>query len=123
MRYAQVFLIIVVVLASASFASDPATVSSMEKQRLAVAEASASGPTYVSSGGFWLAEEVAGFELPTEDIEAVQLQDDDKQDCKKRSTCCKVCRKGKACGNSCISRNYSCRKGSGCACNASEICR
>lgn len=32
-------------------------------------------------------------------------------------TCCKVCRKGKACGNSCISRRYTCRRPKGCACN------
>jgi len=32
-------------------------------------------------------------------------------------TCCKHCRKGKACGNSCISKSYTCRKGRGCACN------
>jgi endonuclease YncB( thermonuclease family) len=32
--------------------------------------------------------------------------------------CCKKCRKGKACGNSCISRRYTCRKPPGCACNA-----
>ena len=31
--------------------------------------------------------------------------------------CCKVCRKGQACGNSCISRRYTCRKPIGCACN------
>jgi hypothetical protein len=31
--------------------------------------------------------------------------------------CCKICRKGKACGNSCISRSYRCHKGRGCACN------
>ena len=36
----------------------------------------------------------------------------------RRSTgCCKICRKGKACGNSCIARNKTCRKGPGCACN------
>lgn len=34
-----------------------------------------------------------------------------------RRTCCKICRKGKACGNSCIARNKTCRKGPGCACN------
>jgi hypothetical protein len=33
-------------------------------------------------------------------------------------SCCKICRKGKACGNSCISRSYTCHKGPGCACNA-----
>ncbi|TCO69750.1 hypothetical protein [Rhodovulum euryhalinum] len=31
--------------------------------------------------------------------------------------CCKVCRKGKACGDSCISRAYNCRKPPGCACD------
>lgn len=31
--------------------------------------------------------------------------------------CCKICRKGKACGNSCISRGYTCRKPPGCACD------
>ena len=31
--------------------------------------------------------------------------------------CCKQCSKGKACGNSCISRAKSCNKGSGCACD------
>ena len=31
--------------------------------------------------------------------------------------CCKVCSKGKACGNSCIARYKTCHKGKGCACN------
>lgn len=31
--------------------------------------------------------------------------------------CCKICRKGKACGNSCISRSKTCHKGKGCACD------
>lgn len=31
--------------------------------------------------------------------------------------CCKVCRDGKACGDSCISKTDSCTKGPGCACN------
>jgi hypothetical protein len=33
-------------------------------------------------------------------------------------TCCKICRKGKACGNSCISRAKTCQKPPGCACDA-----
>ena len=33
-------------------------------------------------------------------------------------TCCKVCRTGKACGNSCINRSYTCTKPPGCACDA-----
>lgn len=31
--------------------------------------------------------------------------------------CCKRCRKGKACGDSCISSQRTCTKGQGCACN------
>lgn len=31
--------------------------------------------------------------------------------------CCKICRKGKACGDTCISRSYTCHVGPGCACN------
>lgn len=33
------------------------------------------------------------------------------------AACCKVCKKGKACGDSCIARNKTCKKGKGCACN------
>jgi endonuclease YncB( thermonuclease family) len=36
---------------------------------------------------------------------------------KPAKTCCKVCRTGQACGNSCISRRYTCRKPHGCACD------
>ncbi|MDA7429854.1 hypothetical protein PGB28_15420 [Primorskyibacter aestuariivivens] len=32
-------------------------------------------------------------------------------------SCCKTCRKGKACGDSCISRSKTCRVGNGCACD------
>jgi hypothetical protein len=31
--------------------------------------------------------------------------------------CCKICKKGKACGDSCISKSYTCHKGKGCACD------
>lgn len=31
--------------------------------------------------------------------------------------CCKICLKGKACGNSCISRSYTCHQPPGCACD------
>ena len=33
------------------------------------------------------------------------------------AACCKLCRKGKACGDSCISRAKTCWKGPGCACD------
>jgi hypothetical protein len=33
-------------------------------------------------------------------------------------SCCKTCSKGKACGNSCISRRLTCHKPPGCACDS-----
>ena len=38
----------------------------------------------------------------------------------KQRTCCKVCRKGKPCGNSCISKAKSCHKPVGCACSSTS---
>ena len=32
--------------------------------------------------------------------------------------CCKVCTRGKACGNTCIRKSYQCRQPPGCACDA-----
>jgi hypothetical protein len=34
-----------------------------------------------------------------------------------RVECCKICKKGKACGDTCISRDYECHKPRGCACD------
>jgi hypothetical protein len=42
--------------------------------------------------------------------------------CIPREECCKICRKGQACGNSCIRADYECHKVRGCACDAAEIC-
>jgi len=33
------------------------------------------------------------------------------------TSCCKVCSQGKACGDSCISKSYTCHKAPGCACD------
>jgi len=33
-----------------------------------------------------------------------------------QKACCKICRKSQPCGNSCISRRYTCRRPVGCAC-------
>lgn len=40
-----------------------------------------------------------------------------KADHPTNAACCKICSKGKACGDSCISRSYQCHKGPGCACD------
>jgi hypothetical protein len=36
------------------------------------------------------------------------------------TACCKVCRKGKPCGRTCISRHHICHKPTTCACTAAE---
>ena len=36
------------------------------------------------------------------------------------AACCKTCRKGKACGNSCISRSKTCHQPPGCACDGAR---
>ena len=33
------------------------------------------------------------------------------------SACCKTCKAGKACGDSCIAKDKNCKKGKGCACD------
>ena len=53
------------------------------------------------------AESAAGHEVPS---------------CVPRALCCKMCKKGVACGDSCVSGRYSCQKERGCACDADEIC-
>ena len=49
-------------------------------------------------------------------------QADEAPTCTPRSQCCKVCHKGKACGNTCIRADYNCHKGAGCACDAEDVC-
>lgn len=34
-----------------------------------------------------------------------------------KKKCCKICTKGKACGDTCIARSKTCHKGPGCACD------
>lgn len=34
-----------------------------------------------------------------------------------QTRCCKVCKKGKACGDTCIAKSKKCAKKKGCACN------
>jgi len=43
--------------------------------------------------------------------------------CRDASTCCRVCVRGKACGDTCIAADFTCHVGRGCACNSSELCR
>ena len=45
-------------------------------------------------------------------FEPIQLTGDELA-----SACCKICTKGKACGNSCIQKSKTCHKGRGCACD------
>lgn len=52
----------------------------------------------------------------------LELQTEEPGACIPSAACCAYCSTGKACGNSCISRSYTCHQPPGCACNASEVC-
>lgn len=72
----------------------------------------------VLSGSVGADQEVTPRELAQESIhqllertERGGLQDHLSQ------SCCKICRAGQACGDSCISRDKTCRVGPGCACD------
>lgn len=54
--------------------------------------------------------------------DAVALAPPATPTCIPAGQCCKVCDKGQACGDSCISRAKQCHKGRGCACNSGEVC-
>ena len=94
----------------------------MEEFREAQREARAAGR------GLWSAEEpeeVTG--IPQEGQRQAnptpQAQPLAQGQCIPASQCCKICSNGKACGDSCISASYTCRKGRGCACNSFEVCQ
>jgi hypothetical protein len=56
-------------------------------------------------------------EAPLPDLSAVSPALDLLGDDAISRTCCKICRKGKACGDSCINRAYTCHRPPGCACD------
>jgi hypothetical protein len=58
----------------------------------------------------------AGSALTVEDARALLAGGDPSPE-PLLAACCKVCSKGKACGDSCISRDKQCHKGVGCACD------
>ncbi len=43
-------------------------------------------------------------------------------DCTPRDECCRVCKKGKACGDSCIQKLLTCHQDEGCACDEEDVC-
>ena len=42
--------------------------------------------------------------------------------CRPRAECCRVCTRGEACGDACISASAACEHAGGCACDAEEVC-
>ncbi len=88
--------------------------SKMEEFREAQRDARAAGR------GLWNGEEPEQATVPQQ--ASPQSPPLAQSQCIPRSQCCKVCSKGKACGDSCIRASYTCRKGRGCACDTSEIC-
>ena len=42
--------------------------------------------------------------------------------CRSRAECCRVCAKGSACGDACVSADATCNEDRGCACDRASIC-
>lgn len=55
--------------------------------------------------------------LATADRSAPAFLLDDATDQQQPVRCCKICTKGKACGDTCIPKWKTCHVGPGCACN------
>lgn len=56
-------------------------------------------------------------EFPTVSTYLKQLKASPFGNAELSQQCCKVCRKGKACGDSCIAKDKTCHKSPGCACD------
>ena len=104
----------VICLAAALFAmwavvATPATADELPNCALDDVISASSGLTQVSMQESSLKARLANVQpwLPIE-LSTLLLQP---------AQCCKICRKGKACGNSCIKRSYTCTKPPGCACD------
>ena len=65
--------------------------------------------------------EPGGGDVPAE-LARAPSEADAGGSCVPREQCCKVCVKGKACGNTCIKAEYQCHKAAGCACDADSVC-
>lgn len=49
-------------------------------------------------------------------------EEESDEECTPRADCCRVCKKGKACGDSCIQEILTCHKEDGCACDEEDVC-
>lgn len=64
-----------------------------------------------------LASALSVDEFPTVTTHLKQLKASQFGNTELSQRCCKVCRKGKACGDSCIAKDKTCHVGPGCACD------
>jgi micrococcal nuclease len=100
--------------------------SKMEEFRAAERQARETGEgLWGSTHGNWTLEldaGLAGRSPAAEEPGVLPGPEDSMGSCIPADQCCRVCSAGQACGNSCISRSYTCRKGRGCACDAAEVC-
>lgn len=73
-------------------------------------------PVYGSHPVARLLMPVQSLASPVNPLVPQQPQQPQPQQPPTQSGCCRVCRSGKACGDSCISRTSNCTRGQGCAC-------
>jgi micrococcal nuclease len=90
--------------------------------RLAGAFEEAEAEAREGQRGLWTAQVAAsGFGHEVSDLDSPVPSSPGS--CIPASQCCRICRRGKACGSTCISRRYTCWKGRGCACDAASVCQ
>jgi hypothetical protein len=74
------------------------------------------GPA-VHSNRSTAASQGANFIQILESSRSARVHDSSDPSSQASGECCKICTRGKACGNTCISRDDICRVGPGCACD------
>ena len=97
---------VLILCVSLVFAGSISAADLQAEQEIKPPQVTAEMESLICEGG----DAVTTYEL--DNFEPVELIGDELA-----SRCCKVCKKGKACGNSCIARSKTCHKGRGCACD------
>ena len=77
------------------------------------------GPTATTSGGS-SSSSSSGSDKEDKEVEDDNDDADDNDDDIGSGSCCRVCKIGKACGDTGIDKENQCTVGTGCACNFSQ---
>ncbi|MDC0721287.1 hypothetical protein [Nannocystis bainbridge] len=77
----------------------------------------APGPRVEHRESSWTVEERSTTTETHMRVEAPEPEPEPEPEASPAGACCRMCHKGKACGNTCIARDKTCRTPPGCACD------